>query len=92
MRVGSEPYWAPPVKNGNCIKIGFQVGSRNPTSLTLNIPDLENLISYGFDPNPLLQLPALYPGLNEKQAFQTYLEENGYTYKGPWVFEVELVK
>lgn len=86
----SEPYWVPPVKEGSCYKIGFQTGSSNPRSLTLTIPDLENLMAYIADENPIRQLPTLYPGLSEKQAFQTYLEENGYTYTGPWKFTVEL--
>jgi len=80
----------PPVKNGSCIKIGFQTGSSDPTSLTLTIPDLENLMPYLVE-NLFFQLPTLYPGLSEKQAYHKYLEENGYTYKGPWVFTVELV-
>ena len=79
---GSEPYWAPPVKNGSCSKIGFQSGSSNPASLTLTIPALENLMPYIYEENPLGQLSTLYPGLSEKQAFQKYLEENDYTYIG----------
>jgi len=86
----SEPYWAPPVKDGSCYKIGFQAGSINPTSFTLTIPDLENLSPYLSNENPLGQLPALYPGLSEQQALHKYLEENGYTYEGPWKFTVEL--
>ena len=86
----SEPYWVPPVKKGSCYKIRFQTGSSNPTSLTLTIPELENLMGYGTDESPLSQLPTLYPGLSEKQAFHKYLEENGFTYKGPWKFTVEL--
>ncbi|HLO27916.1 MAG TPA: hypothetical protein VK249_02200, partial [Anaerolineales bacterium] len=70
------------------MKIGFPIGSSDPTSLTLTIPELENL-----DPDILLtnQLLTNYPGLSEKEAYQTYLEEHGKTYKGPWVFKVELV-
>jgi DNA-binding CsgD family transcriptional regulator len=89
MRAGSEPYWVPPIKNGRCIKGGFPIGSSNPTSLVLTIPELENLLPYlRGDSN--LQLPALYPGLNDKQAYFKYLEENGFTYKGSWTFKVEL--
>lgn len=84
----SEPDWVPPVKNGSCHKIGFQTGTVNPTSLTLTIPDLENLIPLLQEPIPL---DTLYPGLSRRQAFHTYLEENGYTYKGPWVFELDLI-
>ena len=88
----SEPNWIPPMKNGSCFKIGFQGGNSNPTSLTLTIPDLENLIPYLQDENPLYQLPTVYPGLSEKQAYHKYLEENGYTYKGPWKFTVDLTQ
>jgi DNA-binding CsgD family transcriptional regulator len=84
----SEPYWVPPVKNGVCDKIGFQVGTSNPTSLTLTIPDLENML-------PFLQgkidLDMLYPGLGPRQAYHTYLEEQGSTFEGPWVFNIQLV-
>ncbi len=80
------------MKNGSCFKIGFQGGSSNPTSLTLTIPDLENLMPYLLDENPLYQLPTVYPGLSEKQAYHKYLEENGYTYKGPWKFAVDLTQ
>ena len=58
----SEPYWVPPVKKGSCYKIRFQTGSSNPTSLTLTIPELENLMGYGTNESPLSQLPTLYPG------------------------------
>lgn len=88
-RAGSEPYWVPPIKNGSCIKIGFQAGSSLPASLTLTIPELENLMPY-VDEKTFFQLPALYPGLTEKQAYYKYLEEQGYIHKGPWVFRVEL--
>lgn len=84
----SEPYWTSPIKNGRCLKSLFPIGSSNPTSLTLTIPQLENLIPYAND--EYFQIPSLYPGLSPKQAFYTYLEENNYTYKGPWVFTVEL--
>ena len=40
-RAGSEPYWAAPVKNGRCLKIGFAIGSETPSMLTLTIPALE---------------------------------------------------
>jgi DNA-binding CsgD family transcriptional regulator len=89
MRAGSEPYWVPPIKNGRCIKSTFPIGSSNPTFLTFTIPQLENLMPY-MQGDAYLQLPTLYPGLSEKQAFYKYLEEKGYTYKGPWVFTVEL--
>ncbi len=39
-----EPGWAPPVKVGRCVKIGFQVGDAHPKSLTLTIPALEQSI------------------------------------------------
>lgn len=84
----SEPYWAPPVKNGVCDKIGFQAGKGNPTSLKLTIPDLENMLPFLQSP---IDLDALYPGLGKRQAYHTYLEENGFTHKGPWVFNIELV-
>ena len=89
-RAGSEPYWTPPVKNGRCIKSLFPIGSNSPTSLTLTIPQLENLMPYVRE-NSYFQLPKLYPGLSEKQAYYKYLEENNYTYKGPWMFTVELI-
>jgi hypothetical protein len=38
---GGDPDWTPPVKQGRCIKIGFQVGDAHPQSLTLTIPALE---------------------------------------------------
>jgi hypothetical protein len=83
----SEPYWVPPVKNGNCYKIGFQAGSTNPTSLTLTIPSLEKLeLEVAF----MDQLAANYPGMSIREAYSKYLEEHGNTYKGPWVFNVEL--
>lgn len=84
---GSEPYWNPPTKNGRCVKSGFPIGSSNPTSLTLNVPKLEKLA-----PDMLVsnQFSIDYPGLSEKQAYYKYLEEQGNSYKGPWVFEVEL--
>jgi|GEM_PF-1282064 len=84
----SEPNWVPPVKNGLCDKIGFQTGTSNPTSITLTIPDLVNIIPYLKSP---IDLDVLYPGLSQRQAYHTYLEENGYTHKGPWVFNIELV-
>jgi hypothetical protein len=86
----SEPYWVPPVKTGSCFKIGFQTGTSNPTSLTLTVPMLENLTPLLQNPDLSFQLSDLYPGLSEGQAFHTYLEEHGATYKGPWVFDVEL--
>jgi len=86
-RAGSEPYWVPPTKNGRCMKIGFPIGSSNPSSLTLTVPELEKE-----DPNILMtnQLSLDYPGLSPKEAYHTYLEEHGNTYKGPWIFTVEL--
>ncbi|RPJ27150.1 MAG: LuxR family transcriptional regulator [Chloroflexi bacterium] len=87
MRAGSEPYWVPPTKNGRCIKIGFPIGSSNPIFLTLTIPELEKE-----DPDILMtnQLSIDYPGLSEKEAYHTHLEEHGNIYKGPWIFTVEL--
>lgn len=38
---GGEPDWKPPIKEGRCVKIGFPVGSKDPRSLTLTIPSLE---------------------------------------------------
>jgi DNA-binding CsgD family transcriptional regulator len=84
----SEPYWAPPVKTGSCFKLGFQTGTSNPTSLKLIIPEIENLMP--FIENPDIELAELYPGLSVQEAYYTYLEEQGATYKGPWVFDVEL--
>ena len=63
-------------------------GSSNPTSLTLTISQLENLMPYAND--EYLQISKLYPDLSPKQACYAYLEENNYTYKGPWVFTAEL--
>lgn len=84
---GSEPYWAPPVKNGRCLKSGFPIGSSAPTSLILTIPALEKSA-----PEMLLnnQFAADYPGLSAKQAYHKFLEEHGNIYKGPWVFTVQL--
>lgn len=86
-RAGSEPYWAPPTKDGRCIKIGFPVGSDSPGSLTLAIPRLEQE-----DPEALLtdRLARDYPGLRPKEAYHTFLEEHGKVHEGPWVFIVEL--
>lgn len=86
-RAGSEPYWAPPVKSGRCLKAGFPIGSSDPTSLTLTIPGLENSA-----PDVLLtsQLLKDYPGLGPKQAYSKYLEEHGRTYNGPWIFSISL--
>jgi DNA-binding CsgD family transcriptional regulator len=85
-RAGSEPYWAPPIKNGHCHKIGFPIGSSNPTSLKLTIPKLEKLA-----PDILLtkQLAINYPGLGAREAYYKYLEEQGNVYAGPWTFTVE---
>lgn len=85
----SEPYWTAPIKNGRCLKSLFPIGSSNPTSLTLAIPQLENLMPLVND--EYLQIPKLYPDLSAKQAFYKYLEENNYTYKGPWVVTVKLI-
>ncbi|HEX2991340.1 MAG TPA: helix-turn-helix transcriptional regulator, partial [Anaerolineales bacterium] len=86
-RAGSEPYWSPPVKNGRCERIGFPIGSNDPVSLTLTVPELENQA-----PGVLLsdQLLRDYPGLSPKEAYHTYLEEHGNLYKGPWTFTVDL--
>jgi hypothetical protein len=88
LRAGSEPYWAPPSKDGRCMKLGFPIGSSDSTSLTLTIPKLENI-----EPDILMtnQLLTDYPGLSPKEAYYTYLDEQGRTYKGPWTFNVELV-
>jgi len=82
-RAGSEPYWAPPVKEGRCVKNTFPVGDIEPRSIELQIPYLEQN-----SPDVLLtnMLSTNYPGLPIKQAYQTYLEETGAIYKGPWVF------
>jgi DNA-binding CsgD family transcriptional regulator len=88
-RGASEPYWVPPTKNGICMKNGFAVGSANPSSLTLIIPDLEA----DADAGAILltnQLAMDYPDMSPKEAYNKFLEEQGKTYKGPWVFTVEL--
>jgi DNA-binding CsgD family transcriptional regulator len=87
LRAGSEPYWTPPTKNGRCMKIGFPLGSSNPTSLTLTVPELENI-----EPDILMtgQFLTDYSGLSAKEAYYTYLAEHGKTYKGPWIFTVNL--
>jgi DNA-binding CsgD family transcriptional regulator len=86
-RAGSEPYWAPPTKDGRCIKSGFPIGSSIPTTLTLTIPSLEKSA-----PDVLLtdQLILDYPSLSAKDAYYKFLEEHDHTYKGPWVFTMEL--
>lgn len=84
----SEPYWVPPVKTGSCYKIVFQTGASSPASLRLTVLEIENLMP--FIQNPEVDLFELYPGLSQQQAYHTYLEEQGATHKGPWVFEVEL--
>lgn len=86
----SEPYWVPPIKDGICMKNSFAIGNANPTSLTLIIPALEADADAGA---VLLtnQLAMDYPGMSAKQAYSKYLEEHGNTYKGPWVFKVELI-
>ena len=38
----------------------------------------------------LTMLSELYPGLSQREAYHTYLEEQGATHKGPWGFQVEL--
>lgn len=86
--IHSEPNWAPPVKNGVCDKIGFQAGTSNPTSLKLTIPSIDNILPYLQSP---IDLDMVYPGLSKRQAYHTYLEENGYTIQGPWIFDVELI-
>jgi hypothetical protein len=85
---GSEPYWIPPIKNGRCVKSGFSIGSDNPTSFTLTIPQLEKS-----EPDMLVtnQFSMNYPGLSEKQAYYKFLEEHGNVYKGGWVFTVNLI-
>ncbi|HMB22763.1 MAG TPA: response regulator transcription factor [Anaerolineales bacterium] len=87
-RAGSEPYWAPPVKDGRCLKSSFAIGSANPTSLRLTIPQLTRS-----DPDILLtnQLVTDYPSMSPKQAYHKYLEEHGNIHKGPWIFNIELV-
>ncbi|HEX2996562.1 MAG TPA: response regulator transcription factor [Anaerolineales bacterium] len=87
-RAGSEPYWAPPVKDGRCLKSSFAIGSANPPSLRLTIPQLIRS-----DPDVLLtdQLVTAYPGMSPKQAYHKYLEEHGNIHKGPWIFNIELV-
>jgi hypothetical protein len=84
---GSEPHWAPPIKNGRCIKSLFPIGSSSPTSFTLIIPQLEKL-----DGNLLVknQLLVDYSGLSEKQGYYKFLEEHGDIYKGTWIFKIEL--
>jgi DNA-binding CsgD family transcriptional regulator len=86
-RAGHEPYWAPSVKIGRCVRSSFSIGSSNPTTLTLTVPQLEKT-----DPNVLLtgQLAKDYPGLSPRDAYYKYLEEHGSTHKGPWIFEVKL--
>ena len=87
----SEPYWTPPVKTGSCYKIMFQTGTSNPTSLRLTVPEIENLMPFIQNPDvDLAKLSELYPGLSQREAYHTYLEEQGATHKGPWVFDVEL--
>lgn len=83
----NEPYWVPPVKNGVCDKLGFDAGTSSPTSLKLTIPSIDNILPYLQTP---VDLDALYPGLTERQAYHTYLDENGYTIRGPWTFDIEL--
>jgi DNA-binding CsgD family transcriptional regulator len=84
---GSESYWMPPVKTGRCIKSGFPIGSSNPTSLTLTIPQLEKSA-----PDLLVanQFSVDYPGLSEKQAYYKFLEEHGNVHKGAWTFTIKL--
>lgn len=86
-RAGYEPYWAPPVKSGRCVKSGFPIGSRDASSLTLAIPQLESSA-----PDVLLtgQLARDYPGLSPMDAYYKYLEESGNTYRGPWIFTIKL--
>jgi DNA-binding CsgD family transcriptional regulator len=86
-RAGSEPYWIPPIKNGRCIKGLFPIGSSHPTTLTLTVPRLEKLDGDLLTANQLL---LDYPGLSERQAYYTYLEEHGDVYPGVWVFKVQL--
>jgi hypothetical protein len=86
-RAGSEPYWVPPTKNGRCIKSGFPIGSSAPTTLMLTIPQLDKTVPDAFLTN---QLAADYPGLSPKEAYYTFLEEHGDTYKGPWIFTIQL--
>ena len=86
-RAGSEPYWAPPIKDGRCVKNTFPIGSDDLNSFELNIPNLEQN-----SPDILLTdlLSVNYPGLTIKQAYQTYLEEYELTLKGPWNFTIDL--
>jgi hypothetical protein len=87
--IQSEPYWIPPTKTENCYKLGFEIGSATPTSFTLTIPDIVNPLVEQ-DQNIFLpdMLATNYPGLNTKDAYHTYLQEQGNTVKGPWIFEV----
>jgi hypothetical protein len=86
-RAGSEPDWVPPTKNGRCIKSGFPIGSNDPTTLMLTIPQLDKTVPELFLTD---QLATNYPGLSPKEAYYTYLEEHGATHKGPWTFTVQL--
>jgi hypothetical protein len=52
------------------------------------IPSIDNILPYLQTP---IDLDALYPGLAERQAYHAYLDENGYTIKGPRVFNIELI-
>ena len=84
---GSEPYWVPPTKNGRCVKNTFPIGNIETQPFELQIPNLEQN-----SPDVLLTdlLPTNYPGLSIQQAYQTYLEETGAIYKGPWRFAIDL--
>jgi DNA-binding CsgD family transcriptional regulator len=85
----SEPYWVPPVKNGNCYKIVFPIDSSRARSLTLIIPDLEKFQPDGL---PLDQLARDYPALSPRDAYHKYLEEHDGISKGPWIFHVGLAQ
>lgn len=38
---GGETDWTPPVQEGRCVKVGFPIGAKDPDSITLTIPELE---------------------------------------------------
>ena len=40
-----EPGWSPPNQESRCIKLGFPIGDKNPKSLTLILPGLENAMT-----------------------------------------------
>jgi len=82
---GSEPGWTPPIKAGRCVKYRFTIGSTDPKSLTLTIPQLEKSVA---DILATDQLATAYPGVNARQAYHQFIVEHGDVYKGPWEFSV----